>query len=115
MANTTLQAPMSQVLGACAAELADLARLCEELQGALTPGFSSANIQDAQALDLVTQSLAALSQYLGSMAAEAPGSWALDPTALAAALPLASLGDRLVAAKTTAEAAGELCLFDDLP
>ena len=115
MANISPQAPMSQLLGACAAELDDLNRLCEALQGALSAGFSRANLQDAQALDLVTQSLAALSQYLGAMAAETPSAWALDPTPLAAALPLASLGDRLIAAKTTPEAAGELCLFDDLP
>lgn len=115
MANISSQAPMSQVLGACAVELADLSRLCEVLQSALSAGFSQANLQDAQAFDLVTQSLAALSQYLGALAAEAPSSWMLDPTASAAALPLASLGDRLVAAKTTTEAAGELCLFDDLP
>jgi hypothetical protein len=85
------------------------------LQSALSAGFSRANVQDAQAFDLVTQSLAALSQYLGSIAAEAPESWTLDPTALAAALPLASLGDRLVAAKTTTEATGDLCLFDAAP
>ena len=115
MTTTSSQTPMSKVLEACAVELADLARLCETLQGALSSGLSQANVEDAQALDLLTQSLAALSQYLGSMAAEAPSAWALDPTALAAALPLASLGGRLVAAKVTAEAAGDLCLFDAPP
>jgi hypothetical protein len=109
-----IQAPMSQVLGACAVELADLAARCEGLQGALSAALLRANVQDAQALDLVTQSLAALSQYLDAMAVEVPDSWTLDPTPLAAALPLASLGDRLVASKTTTEAAGELCLFDAL-
>jgi len=75
MASTSPQAPMSQVLGACAVELADLNRLCVALQSALSAGFSPANLQDAQAFDLVTQSLAALSQYLGGLAAEAPSSW----------------------------------------
>jgi hypothetical protein len=115
MASISSQAPMSQVLGACAVELADLNRLCVMLQSALSAGFSRANLQDAQAFDLVTQTLAALSQYMGALAAEAPSAWTLDPTALAAALPLASLGDRLVAAETATATAGELCLFDDLP
>src|SRR5258705_13301336 len=99
-----IQASMSQVLDACAVELADLAGRCEMLQGALSAALLRANVQDAQAFDLVTQSLAALSQYLGAMAAEVPPSWTLDPTALAAALPLASLGDRLAPAKTTTKA-----------
>lgn len=115
MVHPPLQAPMSQVLGACAVELADLAVRCETLQSALSAGFSRANVEDAQAFDLITQTLAALSQYLGSIAAETPASWTLDPTASAAALPLASLGDRLVSAKTTTEAAGDLFLFDDAP
>src|SRR5260221_12798621 len=115
MAVPPIQAAMSQVLGACAAELADLAHRCEALQTTLSAGFSRANLQDAQDFDLVTQSLAALAQYLGSMAAEMPESWTLDPTALAAALPLTSLGDRLVAAKTATEAAGDLCLFEAEP
>jgi len=112
MAQAPLQVPVSQLLGACAVELADLAHRCEGLQGALSAGLSLAAVKDAQALDLVTQSLAALSQYLSSLAAGAPDGWALDPTASAAALPLASLGDRLIAAGASVEADDDVCLFE---
>jgi hypothetical protein len=115
MACAPFQAPVSQLLDACAAELADLASRCEVLQSTLSPGLSHAAIDDAQALDLVTQSLAALSQFLGSIAAGLPEGWTVDPTASAASLPLASLGDRLIARESIVETSGELCLFEDAP
>jgi hypothetical protein len=112
MAHPPFQAPLSQLLGACSVELADLAHRCGVLQTALSPGFSRAAVHDAQAFDLVTQSLAALSQYLELIATDTPGSWTLDPTAAAAALPLASLGDRLVSIESTVDDDGDLCLFE---
>ncbi|MDB5452919.1 MAG: hypothetical protein JWO33_1497 [Caulobacteraceae bacterium] len=115
MAHASSPLPMSQLLAACARELTDLTQTCEALQDALSSGFGQAAIQDAQALDLVTQSLAALSQYLGAIGAAAPPDWILDATAVAQALPLAGLGARLIGAQPPSEAEGELFLFESAP
>jgi hypothetical protein len=53
--------PLSRTLGACASELAALADRCEALQAGLAPALQSgAAIEEAQTLDLLTQSLAAV-------------------------------------------------------
>ncbi|CAN7144003.1 hypothetical protein LJR219_000007 [Phenylobacterium sp. LjRoot219] len=89
--------PLSRTLGACAGELAALADRCETLQAGLAPALQSgAAIEEAQTLDLLTQSLAAVADYLHALSETLPGDWRVDPNGPARAVPLAELAWRLV-------------------
>lgn len=88
--------PMSRALGACAGELATLADRCEALQAGLAPALQTgAAIEEAQTLDLLTQSLAAVADYLHALSALAPVDWRLDTGPAIAVVPLTELAWRL--------------------
>jgi hypothetical protein len=108
---------MTRALAACAGELADLAGRCGRLQATLAPGLAApAAIEDAQGLDLVTQSLEALAAYLETLARGLPAGWTVDAEAAAAGLPLAGLARRLLGQAPEAAADnGELDLFEAAP
>jgi hypothetical protein len=97
---------MSDLLEACAVELDGMAKDCARLQDDLSPVLLSGAVAslDAQVLDVLTQSLGAISQYLQSLSRQAPAHWRTDPSAAAAGLPLAGLAARL----TNQEVGGSL-------
>ncbi|RAK59452.1 hypothetical protein DJ021_06355 [Phenylobacterium hankyongense] len=108
------EVPLSQVLATCAGELADLAARCGRLQTTLSPALArTADLEDGQALDLVTQTLEALSAYMGALGRGLPAAWTADAAAAAAGLPLADLAARLQGLAAAAAAdSGELDLFE---
>jgi hypothetical protein len=105
------------MLGACAGELAVLAGRCEALQAGLAPALQGgAVIEEAQSLDLVTQSLAAVADYLNVLAAGLPPEWVVDAQPAAATVPLSELARRLVGGAPHAPSeSGELDLFGACP
>jgi hypothetical protein len=89
--------PLSRALGACAGELATLADRCEALQAGLAPALQTgAAIEEAQTLDLLTQSLAAVADYLHALSSSLPGDWVVDTAPAAAVVPLTELAWRLL-------------------
>lgn len=117
MAHLPHAVPLSRTLGACARELSALAARCEELQTGLAPALrSGAAIEEAQALDLLTQSLAAVAGYLGEVSAELPAELTIDPRDAAAKVPLAEMARRLVGMRPhAAPESGELEMFGGPP
>jgi hypothetical protein len=105
--------PLSGALGACADELAALASRCEALQSELAPALQGgAAIEEAQSLDLLTQSLSAVSLYLAALSTALPQDWTVDPRPAAALVPLAELARRLTGGAFPPPAAsGDLDLF----
>jgi hypothetical protein len=96
VAATYLQ-PLSRTLSACAGELAALADRCETLQAGLAPALQSgAAIEEAQTLDLLTQTLGAVADYLHALSAGLPADWAVDARRAAALVPLTELAWRLL-------------------
>ncbi len=109
--------PLSQALPACAGGLAAWAGRCEAAQAGLAPALQNgAAIEEAQALDLMTQSLAAVADYLSALAAGLPADWRIDATPAAAIVPLAELARRLAGdGRDRPPEAGELDLFGACP
>lgn len=109
--------PLSRTLGACAGELAALADRCEALQAGLAPALQSgAAIEEAQTLDLLTQSLSAVADYLNALSAGLPGDWIVDAGAAATLVPLTELARRLIGGALHAPPeSGELDLFGACP
>jgi hypothetical protein len=109
--------PLSRTLSACAGELAAMADRCEALQAGLAPALQSgAAIEEAQTLDLLTQTLAAVADYLHAVSADLPSEWALDIRPAAAVVPLTELAWRLLGGQFHAPPeSGELDLFGACP
>jgi hypothetical protein len=109
--------PLSRTLGACAGELAALADRCETLQAGLAPALQSgAAIEEAQTLDLLTQTLAAVADYLHAVSATLPADWVIDVHPAAAVVPLTELAWRLLGGSFHAPPeSGELDLFGACP
>jgi hypothetical protein len=109
--------PLSRTLGACAGELATLADRCEALQAGLAPALQSgAAIEEAQTLDLLTQTLAAVADYLNALASGLPAEWIVDARPAAAVVPLTELARRLVGgACHQPPESGELDMFGACP
>lgn len=105
--------PLSRTLGACAGELAALSDRCETLQAGLAPALQSgAAIEEAQTLDLLTQSLAAVADYLHALSQTLPEDWQVDPNGAARIVPLTELARRLVGGPMPPPAeSGELDFF----
>jgi hypothetical protein len=106
--------PLAAALESCAAELAALGEICAGLQESLSPLLlRAADVEKVQALDLVTQSLDALSSYLGAVATEAPAGAEVDAEAATSGLKLADLAARLAGGRgrEDPEDAGELDMF----
>lgn len=97
----------------CAEELSELSGVCERLQGHLSPLLMrGADVEEAQSLDVVTQSLGALSDYLAALALDVPSDAMVDPRAAAAGLTLSGLAARLTGVRPGAEEpSGDLDLF----
>lgn len=109
--------PLSRTIGACAGELAALADRCEALQAGLAPALQSgAVIEEAQTLDLLTQSLAAVADYLHALSANLPAEWLVDAAPAAAIIPLTELAWRLAGGPMhSPPETGELDLFGACP
>lgn len=109
--------PLSRTIGACAGELAALADRCEALQAGLAPALQTgAAIEEAQTLDLLTQSLAAVADYLHVLSTSLPADWVVDAGPAAAIVPLTELAWRLVGgALHSPPETGELDLFGACP
>lgn len=109
--------PLTRTLGACAGELAALADRCEALQAGLAPALQSgAAIEEAQTLDMLTQSLAAVADYLHALAADIPKDWVVDAGPATSAVRLTELAKRLAGgALLPAPESGELDLFGVSP
>jgi len=105
--------PLSRTLGACAGELAALADRCEALQAGLAPALQSgAAIEEAQTLDILTQSLAAVADYLHALATDLPKDWIVDAAPAVAVVRLNELAKRLAGGSMLPPAqSGELDLF----
>jgi methionine synthase I (cobalamin-dependent) len=90
---------MAQVLQAMAREMAALAQEAERLQaltGALVGGGADAAlIEDAQALDALTQRLSALAGLLARIGQDAPAGWRLDIAPALAGVTLSDLAARI--------------------
>jgi hypothetical protein len=104
---------LSRTLGACADELAALAALSQQLQTDLSPALQTLSaVEDAQALDLLTQSLGAIADYLIDLAAGLPPDWLIDPRDAVARVSLAEMARRLAGAHASdGQDSGELELF----
>ena len=115
-AQASLQ-PLSRTLGACAGELAALADRCETLQAGLAPALQSgAAIEEAQTLDLLTQSLSAIADYLNELSAGLAPEWVVDATTAVALVPLTELARRLTGGACHAPPeSGELEVFGVRP
>jgi hypothetical protein len=109
--------PLSRTLGACAGELAALADRCESLQAGLAPALQTgAAIEEAQTLDALTQSLAAVADYLHALSSELPAEWFVDAGPAAAVVPLTELAWRLLGRPPhQPPESGELDLFGKSP
>lgn len=114
--STGLQ-PLSRTLAACAGELATLADRCEALQAGLAPALQTgAAIEEAQTLDLLTQSLVAVSDYLHALSATLPAEWLVDAAPAVAVVPLTELAWRLLGgALLPPPDTGELDFFGACP
>jgi hypothetical protein len=112
VAKPSLQ-PLSRTLRACAGELATMADRCEALQAGLAPALQTgAAIEEAQTLDLLTQTMAAVADYIGALAAGLPADLVVDAGAAAAIVPLAELAWRLTGGPAhVPPESGELDLF----
>lgn len=109
--------PLSRTLSACAGELAALADRCETLQAGLAPALQSgAAIEEAQTLDLLTQTLASVADYLHVLSAGLPPDWQVDVKPAAAVVPLSELAWRLLGGAYHAPPeTGELDFFGACP
>jgi len=116
-----MERPLADVLQAAADETLDLSRTAERLQS-LTSDLirraalrDPAVVQDAQALDLLAQTLAALAQFLQRVGQDVPVQWRLDTTAALNGLALSDLATRLghkdAASAEPVAPAGECELF----
>ena len=104
---------VAQAMEACASELSALARRCEELQHHLAPALEgTVPMEEAQALDLMTQTLAALGHYLSALADDVPADAMVDPRAAAAGVTLSDLAHRLIGTEPAgAGASGDFEMF----
>jgi hypothetical protein len=117
MSSTAGHMPLARALGACAVELTDLAACVERLQHRLSPVLQTREvIQEAQALDLLTQSVDTIARYIEALALETPPEVSVNAAAAIANLPLADLTRRLLGAPAPAVVDnGECELFGGLP
>jgi hypothetical protein len=97
-----MQRPLSQVLLAAATETGELSRAAERLQSLAgdlirrAGGKADAGLlEEAQGLDALAQTLAALTGFLRRVAEDAPNDVRLDLTRALAAIPLSDLANRL--------------------
>jgi hypothetical protein len=94
-----MQRSMAQVLQAMAGEMAALAQEAERLQaltGALIgDGADAAVIEDAQALDALTQRLSALAGLLARFGNDVPVGWRLDIAPALTGVNLSDLAARI--------------------
>lgn len=92
--------PLETLLRVVEAELAQLGRLAETVQTVLAAALPNvANNpslhRDAQAIDLMTQRLHGLSDFIGALCPSLPSAWSVDPREAVAAVKLSDLARRL--------------------
>lgn len=81
-------------------ELQDLQQMAVVIQESLSPTLDVCTVadfppKDAQILDLLTQSLEALSSIFGQLSRTVPSEWAIDPEPVAKVVVLEALANRL--------------------
>jgi hypothetical protein len=97
-------APITDVLGRVARELAHLGLLLDDLESVLGPLILEAGrgradvLRDAQGLDHIGQKLSCLADFLTALAAAAPRQWLVDQNIAGRVVTLADLALRLKAA-----------------
>lgn len=104
------------VLGRVAGELATLAALGTDLQDALgTNAFAgdvpAASVRSMQNLDLMTQTLGALSRFMAVLAGDAAGTKTVDVAAALRTIDLSSVAARLAGETIRDEQHDDLELF----
>ena len=107
-------APLTEVLEVAAVQMEDVAARCCRLQDVLGPLLhEQGHVLDAQALDLVTQRLAALALFFGALSQRLPEDLKVNSAAAAQQIPLADLASMLSLEPLlpAAATAGELDLF----
>lgn len=97
------------LLSQLAHEISALQRMVEDMEGAVDDiierhagVLDPRSIQNLQLLDIVGQSLVALSTFAAAAAALAPADWRIDGTAAISGIKLASLAQRLATGRGTA-------------
>jgi len=98
-------APLGEVLGRVAVELAQLGEAMGRFQGALSPllvgcderiGFGdAASLRDIQTIDHVSQTLDCLADFLARVAVQLPVNWRMDSESALQAVKLAALSSKL--------------------
>ena len=113
---------LAVILEAVGREVARLGQAASDLQEVLSPlarafGKGGRNVEDIQALDLISQHLYGVANFLGALAPTLPIAWAGDAVAAARAVTLSSLAQRLSCPPcdfhpAEGEVVGELELFE---
>ena len=112
--------PIAEPLQLAALEVADLARVADDLQHVIARLASAARrsedqdwLMDAQAIDLLTKRLAGMAAYLDALARAAPPDALIDVNEAVIALTLAEQARRLAGPlpPRAPAASGELTLF----
>ncbi len=100
------------------AELVELGRLAEQFQAVLGPAMLRAADdfachQEAQIIDLITQRLYGLSDFMRALRPSVPEAWSVDPDPAASVVTLADLSCRLrgVPEQSSTHQAGEFEAF----
>lgn len=100
------------------AELVELGRLAEQFQTVLGPAMLRAADdfachQEAQMIDLITQRLYGLSDFMRALRPSVPEAWAVDPDAAARVVTLGDMACRLrgVPQQISSHPAGEFEAF----
>ncbi|WP_426958709.1 hypothetical protein [Muricoccus radiodurans] len=107
---------LCDILGAVGREASDLARMAAGLQAALpVPGtrLCARTVESLQSLDLLTQRLQGLADFLDALAPTLPPAWRADVAAAVRGLTLSGLARRLSGAGIEEPGAVEDCeLFE---
>ncbi|HEY3798000.1 MAG TPA: hypothetical protein VGL58_06560 [Caulobacteraceae bacterium] len=108
--------PLDLTLRRVASEVAELTALAQHLETALDSGdarLDPRRVIEWQTLDMLTQRLAGLTQFLDALAGAAPPRFPMRIVAALEALPLADQAQRLAGRRPAPSAdVGELTLFD---
>jgi hypothetical protein len=110
-------APLADVLEVCARELQALTEQCERLQALISPVLRRVEDgEEIQAMDLLTQSLNGVAQYLAALSQGVAPGWRVDAAQAASGVTIHDLACRLqgVAAAPPVPS-GDFDFFDGLP
>lgn len=91
---------LARVLGSLEEEVSSLARMSDDIQGALSNALAaapmtSADVVSVQNLDLIAQHLGAIATYVKQLSTQVSDEWAVRPELAAAMINLSGLAQRL--------------------